>query len=124
MVLTDKQDIAAWKPISEITDADVEMGDFHHRLIVYNSCTGPHVCHPVSDGYFEADDFKREGVWEKFSDLTRRRLTSNLRRPQRVNHPGAPTGSVCHRSSSLRSMRRVKATLGSSVFRAAANAFA
>lgn len=55
-----------WKPISKLTDADVDMGDLHHRLVLYNSCNGPHMCHPVSEGYFGADDIKREGVWEEF----------------------------------------------------------
>jgi hypothetical protein len=35
------------------------------RLVLWNSCNGPHH-HTFEDGYFNADEIKREGVWEKY----------------------------------------------------------
>lgn len=52
-----------WKPVSKLTDADIDMGRMHHRLMFWNSCNGPwHYTWMAHD----ADDIKREGVWEKF----------------------------------------------------------
>lgn len=53
-----------WKPIKKLTDADLEKGWMHHRLMLWNSCNGPfHYRYVPAE---TADDIKREGVWEKF----------------------------------------------------------
>lgn len=55
-----------WKPISKLTDEMFQDAEMHNRLMLWNSCNGPHHCHGPSDGYFSAFDIQHEGVWTKF----------------------------------------------------------
>jgi hypothetical protein len=55
-----------WKPISKLTEKQFDEMSMHNRLMLWNSCNGPHHLSSVHDGYFAAWQIKNEGVWEKF----------------------------------------------------------
>lgn len=53
-----------WKSIAELTDEVFERAELDRRLIVTNSCNGPHMV-TSEDGYFSADDV-RDDPWDYF----------------------------------------------------------
>ncbi|ESY89030.1 hypothetical protein X739_00600 [Mesorhizobium sp. LNHC220B00] len=55
-----------WKPIATLTEAEFDDAHMHHRLMVWNSCNGPHHVSTVHDPYFAAWQIQAEGVWEKY----------------------------------------------------------
>lgn len=55
-----------WKPIAELTEEEFDEAYMHHRLVVWNSCNGPHMVSSVHDPYVGAWHVQADGVWEKY----------------------------------------------------------
>lgn len=54
-----------WKPIAEITEEDLAQRD-DSRLMLWNSCNGPHLVGWHEPTHEKPRDIIDEGVWEKF----------------------------------------------------------
>ncbi|KFB10348.1 hypothetical protein [Nitratireductor basaltis] len=57
-----------WRPISDLTDDEFEIAVRDSRLVVANSCNGPHLVDMITDG-FVADALKHDGMWDWYCVL-------------------------------------------------------
>lgn len=55
-----------WEPISKLTDEEFKEARMRNRLMLWNSCNGPHHFSAVHDQEFAAWQLKMDGIWEKY----------------------------------------------------------